>query len=90
MIDKKGFWIAQMIVLLAIYTAAAWVAIDGDTTHLLVRVTVLVLAAHVLEIPLAFARLKGLGATPLRVILLTFLFGLLWWMPARRGVFAVR
>ena len=75
--DKKGFWIVQMIVLLAVYAAAAWVAMDGDT-------------AHVLEIPLAFVRLKGLNAQPLRVIVLTFLFGLLWWMPARRGVFAVR
>lgn len=88
--DKKGFWIAQMIVLLAVYAAAAWIAMDGDTAHLLVRVSVLVLAAHVLEIPLAFVRLKGLNAQPLRVIVLTVLFGLLWWMPARRGVFAVR
>jgi hypothetical protein len=47
------------------------------------------LAAHLLEIPLAFHMLRGRNAQAPRVIVGTLLFGLIWWVPARRGVFSV-
>lgn len=90
MLDKKSFWIAPMIGLLALYGAALALALKGDTGHPLVRIMLITLAVHVLEIPLAFARLKGRAAQPLRVIVGTQIFGLLWWLPAQRSVFALR
>lgn len=87
--NTKGFWIVQMIGLLAFYGFAAWHVAQGQTDHRSVWVAAIILALHVLEIPLAFVMLKGRNAQPLRVIAMTQLFGLIWWVPAKRGIFAV-
>ena len=80
-----------MVVLLALYCAAAVLALQGHgIEHVVVRIAVIVLAAHVLEVPLAFYRLKALNPQPLRVVVATLLFGLVWWFPAKRGLMAVR
>ena len=90
MTHKKSFWIANMAVLLAFYTYAAWHFEQGNTGHHSVLVAAIVLGLHLLEIPVAFLMLKGRNAQPLRVIALTQVFGLVWWVPARHGIFAVR
>lgn len=87
--NKKGFWIAQMLGLLAVYAVAAVFVMQGHTERRLILVVEIILGLHLLEIPLAFYMLKGRNAQPLRVIVLTQIFGLLWWVPAKRGVFAV-
>ncbi len=88
--DTKGFWVIQMVALLAFYAYAAFQLSQGHTDSRQVLVAALILGAHTLEIPLAFFMLKGRNAQPLRVILATQLFGLIWWVPAKRGIFAVR
>lgn len=90
MLNSKGFWIAQMVGLLAFYAYAAMHLLQGDSSHRSVWVAAVILGAHVLEQPLAFMQLKGRNADPLRVIVGTLLFGLIWWVPAKRGIFAVR
>ncbi len=90
MTNSKAFWIASMVGLIAFYTWAALHVATGDSGHRSVLVATIILGLHVLEIPVAFLLLKGRGANPLRVILGTLLFGLIWWVPARRGIFAVR
>lgn len=90
MTNTKGFWIVQMLALLAFYGYAAFQLSQGHGDSRQVLVAGLILGAHTLEIPLAFAMLKGKNAQPLRVIIATQLFGLLWWVPARRGLFALR
>ncbi len=90
MTKTKGFWIAQMVLLLAFYAYAACQLAQGHRDARPVWVAGLVLAAHVLELPLAFNRLKSLNPAPLRVVIGTLLFGLIWWVPAQRGIFSAR
>lgn len=88
--QSKGFWLAQCLALLGFYGYAAWQFTQGHTDHRSVWVAAIIIGLHVLEIPVAFIMLKGRNAQPLRVIAATTLFGLLWWVPARRGIFAVK
>ena len=88
MLDNKNFWLALGVGLLAIYGAGLLFLIQGQPGHVLVRLSAIILVAHVLEIPLAFARLREKKPSALRLVALTFVFGLVWWVPARRGVFA--
>ena len=88
MLDDRRFWYGLMAALLAIYAAGAVVALAGHPTHALVRLSLILLAAHVLELPLAFRALRGRPLQRARVVLATLVFGGVWWIPARRGVFA--
>ncbi|HXG28988.1 MAG TPA: hypothetical protein VNJ47_09095 [Nevskiales bacterium] len=90
MLDHRSFWIANIIGLLAIYAGGAYMAFNGQPTHWLALLTAIILVAHLIEIPLAFSKLKARSPQPLRVAVLTFVLGLLWWVPASRGMFAVR
>jgi len=87
MLDKKFFWVVQNLVLVAFWLAAIGSAILGNTRHWLVLVAAMVFVAHLLEVPLAFRLLRGRDASPLRVSLMTLLFGFTWWVPARRGIY---
>jgi hypothetical protein len=89
MFNTRGFWLSQMLVLIVLYAAAIVLSLNGLTSHVVVKVAIVVLAAHVLEIPLAFYVLRGRDPQALRVIGGTLLFGLIWWIPARRGLLAV-
>lgn len=89
MINNRNFWFVLMAALLALYGAALLLALQGHTpAHVVVRLALIVLAVHVLEIPLAFYMLKARKPRPVRLVFATLLFGLVWWLPARRGVFA--
>lgn len=90
MLNNKLFWYANILGLFAIYAGGAYFALQGNAGHWLVLLSAVILVAHLLEIPLAFSQLKALNPQPLRVIVLTFVVGLLWWVPAKRGLFAVR
>jgi len=90
MTNSKGFWIANMVGLIAFYGWAVLHVVQGDTGHRSVLVAAIILGLHVLEIPLAFAQLKTRKPEPLRVVLATLVFGLIWWVPAKRGLFSVR
>ena len=90
MLNQKPFWLVQMIGLSALYAYSLWLALSGQPTHMAVLVSALLLGAHVLEIPLAMRQLKAKQPSMARLIPLTILFGLIWWIPARRGVFEVK
>lgn len=90
MLNNRNFWIAQLLGLSLLYIVALVLAWQGQTSHWIVLLAVIILIAHVLEIPLAFRMLKPRNPEPLRVVVLTLIFGLLWWVPAKRGLFAVR
>lgn len=90
MTSRKGFWIASMTGLIAFYAYAGMHLLQGDSGHRSVLVASIFLGLHVLEVPLAFWMLKGRDPQALRVIAGTLLFGLIWWVPARRGILAVR
>ena len=89
MLDNKGFWLVQNLVLVVFWLAAIVFYATGQSHHWLVLAAVVIFAAHILELPLAFMVLRGRNAAPLRVTLMTLLFGYTWWLPARRGVYAL-
>lgn len=89
MLDNKALWLAQNLALVVFWLAALGLLAAGHAQHWLVLVAAVILAAHVLELPLAFMVLRGRGAAPLRVTFMTLLFGYTWWLPARRGVYAL-
>ena len=89
MFNTRGFWLSQMLVLILFYGAAIVLSLNGLTSHFAVKVAMVLLAAHVLEIPLAFYVLRGRNPRALRVMIATLLFGLIWWIPAKRGLLAV-
>ncbi|MGH8454013.1 MAG: hypothetical protein ACRES4_03030 [Nevskiales bacterium] len=88
--NNRNFWIANILGLLGVYAGGLFFALKGQTGHWLVLLSIVILVAHLLEIPLAFMQLKARNPQSLRVVVLTFIFGLLWWVPARRGIFPVR
>lgn len=90
MTNTKAFWIVCMAGTLAFYGWAGLHLAQGDGGHRSVLVAAIVLGLHLLEIPWAFRMLKKRDPSPPRVILGTLLFGLLWWVPAKRGLIAVR
>lgn len=89
MLDNKGLWLVQNIALAVFYLVAVGLLAVGQPHHWVVLVAAVLLAAHVLELPLAFLVLRGRQASPLRVLMMTFLFGYTWWLPARRGLYPV-
>ncbi|MFA5939953.1 MAG: hypothetical protein WC809_11415 [Sinimarinibacterium sp.] len=90
MFKTRGFWLSQMLVLIVFYAAAIVLSLNGLTSHVVVKVAMVLLAAHILEIPLAFYALRGRNPQALRVMIATSLFGLIWWIPAKRGLLAVK
>ncbi|MGJ8668671.1 MAG: hypothetical protein ACSHXK_04195 [Oceanococcus sp.] len=91
MTQSKGFWLFNNIGLMVFYIAVSIFAFNtgADMSHPAVMVAVLILAAHVLEIPLAFKVLAPQQPSALRVVLGTTLFGFTWWLPAKRGIYSV-
>lgn len=89
MTNNKSFWGVQMVALLLVYAYALFVGLSGQHDHIMVLIAVILLAAHALEIPLSLYMLRGRSASLPRLLVLTLLFGLIWWVPARRGIFRV-
>lgn len=90
MLTQKNFWLLLMAGLSLFYFYAANLAYHGQTQHWTVWVALALLVAHVTEIPLALRALKSQHPTMPRLLILTLLYGLLWWVPAKRGMFKVR
>jgi hypothetical protein len=90
MTNNKSFWGVQMAALLLVYAAALFIGLSGNHDHIIVTIAVVLLAAHALEIPLSLYMLRGRSASLPRLLVLTLLFGLIWWVPARRGLFPVK
>ena len=90
MTQDKRFWLAIQAGLAVFYAWAVFNAATQGFMHRSVLIALVILAAHVLEIPVAFKKLKALNPDPVRVSICTILFGLVWWIPASRGLIAVR
>ncbi len=87
MFDSKGFWLANNAIVLALYGVAGALAFQGQTAHWAVVLAGVIVAAHVLEIPVAARVLKGKSTSALRLALCTVLFGFTWWVPANKGIY---
>ncbi len=89
MTNKRNFWLALMAATLLFWLAALTVFLTEQTLQRIVIVALIVLGLHLLEIPIAFRVLRARRPQPLRLIVATLLFGVLWLAPARRGLVAV-
>ncbi|MGH8461389.1 MAG: hypothetical protein ACRESS_07265 [Stenotrophobium sp.] len=87
---QRNVWLTLIAGLSLFYLYSAWLAYGGQTQHWAIRVSLVLLAAHFLELPLALRALKARHPAMPRLLVLTVLYGLLWWVPARRGLFQVR
>jgi hypothetical protein len=90
MLQRRGFWLAIMLAIVVLYAGALAMIAQGHPAHPLVRISILFVLAHILELPLAFRALRERQPGRGRLIAATLVFGAAWWLPARRGVFAVR
>ena len=90
MTELKQFWQVQNAFLVAWYMIAAALVSEGRIDHWAVIIAALILLAHVLEIPLAMKVLKEKNPALGRLVIGTTLFGFTWWLPAKKGIYAVR
>ncbi len=90
MMDSKGFWFFNNVVILGFYAVAAALLLGGNAEHWIVLVAGVILVAHVLEIPLAMKMLKDKSPSFGRLVVGTLLFGYTWWVPAKKGIYAVQ
>jgi hypothetical protein len=90
MTQTKAFWQALMLGVLVFYGYALMQGLSGGLMQRPVLVALAFLVAHTLEIPVAFRKLRDREPDPTRVVLATLVFGLTWWIPASRGLFAVK
>ncbi len=88
--ENKALWKVMNLSLLLLYAVAGYMLNTGtELHHPFILFTAFILAAHVLEIPVAFVVLSQQKPNPLKVILGTTLFGFTWWLPAKRGLYTV-
>lgn len=92
MANNKTFWLALNTFLGLWYVAVFGyvLLLGGRWDEWVPLVTLVILAAHVLEIPLAWKMLNGRNPAPMRLIVMTTLFGLTWWIPASKGLYSAR
>ncbi|ORE86012.1 hypothetical protein ATO7_11983 [Oceanococcus atlanticus] len=92
MANNKNFWLTLNVFLGLWYVAVfAYVLFMGGAWNEWVpMVTLVILAAHVLEIPLAMKMLASRNPALGRLIVMTTLFGLTWWIPASKGIYPAR
>lgn len=87
MIDKPYFWYPAHCVQIAFWLVALWLLCSGHDKHWVVSLATTMLISHIVELPFVFRMLRSRNPSASRVIPLTILFGLTWFVPARRGVF---
>ncbi|MDY6942957.1 MAG: hypothetical protein SVU69_08070 [Pseudomonadota bacterium] len=89
MFESRSFWIAQGAGIIAFHMAAiAVMAITGQWfAHPLGMLWLIILVIHVLEIGVAFLALKDKDVPPMTLIAKTLVFGFIWWIPRRMGVY---
>ena len=87
MLHSRSFWLAQGVAIVLFHLIALVLLLTGNADHPLVLIWGIVLIIHVTELVAAFIALKGLNVPPLTVIAKTLIFGFIWWLPRRLGVY---
>ncbi len=92
MANNKNFWLAMNAFLSLWYIAVFGYVLfmGGAWSEWVPMVTLVILAAHVLEIPLAWKMVSPRNPALGRLLVMTTLFGLTWWIPASKGIYSVR
>ena len=90
MLQSRTFWLAQGAGIVLFHLVALFLLLTGKTTGLagtLVTIWAIVLVIHTGELIAAFVALKGMNVPPLTLIAKTLVFGFIWWLPRRLGVY---
>jgi hypothetical protein len=90
MLQSRSFWLAQGAGIVLFHLVALFLLLTGMTTGLagtLVTIWAIVLVIHAGELIAAFVALKGMNVPPLTLIAKTLVFGFIWWLPRRLGVY---
>ena len=87
MLHSRSFWLAQGVAIVLFHLLALVLLLTGKSDHPLVLIWGIVLVIHTGELIAAFIALKGLNVPPLTVIAKTLIFGFIWWLPRRLGVY---
>lgn len=87
MLHSRSFWLAQGVAIVLFHLLALVLLLTGNVDHPLVVLWGIVLVIHAGELVAAFIALKGLNVPPLTVIAKTLIFGFIWWLPRRLGVY---
>ena len=90
MLQARSFWLAQGVGIVLFHLVALFLLLTGMTTGLagaLVTIWAIVLVIHAGELIAAYIALKGMNVPPLTLIGKTLVFGFIWWLPRRLGVY---
>lgn len=87
MIENKRFWLAANALTLVLHAAGiGFYAAQGFSSPV-TQLWALIVAIHILEIPMAFIAVQDRNIVWGATVLKTLVFGFTWWVPARRGVY---
>lgn len=90
MLYSRSFWLAQGLAIVLFHLLALVLLLTGNTSGFggtLVTIWAIVLILHIGELVVAFIALKGMNVSPLTIIGKTLVFGFIWWLPRRLGVY---
>ena len=87
MLHSRSFWLAQGVAIVLFHLLALVLLLTGNAYHPVVMLWGIVLVIHAGELVAAFIALKGMNVPPLTVIAKTLIFGFIWWLPRRLGVY---
>lgn len=87
MTATRAFWRTLNFLLAVFFALALAQGIARGLEAPLVVAAVLVLLAHVLELPAAFRAVADRDRSEWVTMVMTLLFGFTWWVPVRRGIY---
>lgn len=85
--DSRGFWRLCNALLIVLHIVGVYAWLRYGTAAPAAVLWLVVVAIHVLELPMAFVFLRERTISPVTTVIATLLFGFTWWVPTRRGVY---
>lgn len=87
MVDNKTFWLAANVLTVLLHIIGIGCYLVQGVENPIAVLWLIVVAIHVLELPMAFVAVKDRDIAIGGVVVMTIVFGFTWWVPARRGVY---
>lgn len=85
---NKQFWLMSNAVTIVLHVAGVAFYFAQGFDSWIAQLWAIIVAIHVLEIPMALMAVQDRGLSPGATAIKTLIFGFTWWVPARRGVYA--
>ncbi len=90
MLNSKSFWYFNMAWVIGLWGFIIYGFISPFQNEILnmiwLTVTILTIVIHIIELPKSIPIGKNAGISLSRTIIKTLIFGLIWWVPLKRGV----